>query len=247
MTFKTSLVDIDKINSSIPRSTFSESDLEKLARLILELDGIVYPLVVKEIALESYELIEGYFQYFGAVKAFEINDNFEMIRAFILKDNEENLVKQQLDLLKLFSEKKGTQQVIISGDNSAVETRLNNLESRLNQVTINWEQKLTEEISKISTHINQISDNLPQKIEPLTAFNEFSLDKLVFVLSKANIQGIATKVEAIDKERKKAKFSSLNDIIERVKISQGKRKVRVITEKLMIKVIDTFSTIYFDI
>jgi len=247
MTFKTSLVDIDKINSPIPRSTFSELDLERLAHLILELDGIVYPLVVKEIGLESYELIEGFFQYFGAVKAFEINDDFEMIRAFIIKDNEADLVQQQLDLLKPLSEKKESQHVIISSANSAVETRLNNLESRLSQVTINWEQKLTEEINKISTNINQISNNLPKKIEPLTAFNELSLDKLIFVLSKVNIQGIEKKVEAIDKERKKEKFSSLNDIIERVKISKGKRKVRIINEKIMIKIIYTFSTIYFDI
>ena len=38
MSFKTSLVDIDKITSKVKRSTFSEDKLEELANLILELN-----------------------------------------------------------------------------------------------------------------------------------------------------------------------------------------------------------------
>ncbi len=99
MTFKTSLVDIDKITSPIKRSHFSEADLEKLAQLILQLNGIVQPLVVKEVSLEKYEVIEGDFQFYGALKAWEIDDDFEMIRAFIVNEQENKLVEQQINLL----------------------------------------------------------------------------------------------------------------------------------------------------
>ena len=73
---------------------------EKLARSILELNGVVSPLVVQETSLEKYEVVEGDFQFYGALKAWEINDNFEMIRAFIVNDQEKQLLTQQLKLLQ---------------------------------------------------------------------------------------------------------------------------------------------------
>ena len=43
-----SLIDVKNITSNLPRSNFVESDLDSLAENILESEGIIRPLVVKQ-------------------------------------------------------------------------------------------------------------------------------------------------------------------------------------------------------
>ena len=250
MSFKTSLVDIDKITSKVKRSTFSEVELEKLAQLILELNGIVQPLVVKEIALEKYEVIEGDLQFYGALKAWEIDDDFEMIRAFIVNDKESDLVTEQLKLLQVSSingnEPKSEDNLIVKKDNN-LNTRIDNLEHRLNKYIETSEANLQDKVQELELKMSQITEQLPTKLDVLTAFNELPPEKLYSPIQSAGIsdKDVSKIIDFIGKERKKKPFNSLDDIVIRSKVNQGKRKVRLITDKKLLKIVDSWSKIAF--
>ncbi|MEO6863043.1 MAG: ParB N-terminal domain-containing protein [Microcoleus sp.] len=85
-----SLVAVKKIVSAVPRSNFSEPDLDKLARLILESGGLIYPIVVRRTSIGSYEIVDGNFEYYAAARAREIEpEKGETIGAFILEPENE--------------------------------------------------------------------------------------------------------------------------------------------------------------
>ncbi|MCZ0904856.1 ParB N-terminal domain-containing protein, partial [Microcoleus sp. HI-ES] len=67
-----SLVAVKRITSAVPRSNFAEPDLEKLARLILESGGLINPIIVRRNGMDAYEIVDGDFEYYAAVRAKEI-------------------------------------------------------------------------------------------------------------------------------------------------------------------------------
>ncbi|EGK87217.1 chromosome partitioning protein ParB [Microcoleus vaginatus PCC 9802] len=96
-----SLVLVKKITSTVPRSNFAERDLEKLAQLILELGGLINPIILRRNGMDSYEIVDGDFEYYAAAKAREINPmKGETIGAFILEPENEGLLLQQVQALR---------------------------------------------------------------------------------------------------------------------------------------------------
>jgi ParB-like nuclease domain len=94
-------VDIKDINSDLPRSNFIESDLERLANLILETDGLIRPLILKKSGDEKYTVIEGHREYYAALIAKEKNSSkAEMVNAFVINANIQASAIEQLQLLK---------------------------------------------------------------------------------------------------------------------------------------------------
>ena len=96
-----SLVLVKKITSTVPRSNFAERDLEKLAQLILELGGLINPIVLRRNGMDAYEIVDGNFEYYAATKAREINPmKGETIGAFILEPENEGLLLEQVQALR---------------------------------------------------------------------------------------------------------------------------------------------------
>ena len=94
-------VDVKNINSEIPRSSFIESELEQLADLILEFDGLLRPLILRETGVEKYLVIEGDREYYAAVIAKQKNlSKAEMVNAFVLPLN---IQQSAIDRLRLFT------------------------------------------------------------------------------------------------------------------------------------------------
>jgi ParB-like nuclease domain len=93
-------VDVKSISSDLPRSNFTEPDLDRLADLILETDGLLRPLVLKQVGIEQYTVIEGHREYYAALKAKEKNlKKAEMVNAFVINDKSERSAIEQLKLL----------------------------------------------------------------------------------------------------------------------------------------------------
>lgn len=65
------MVDVESITSNVPRSNFLKSDLDLIADMILESRGILKPLVLKKTGFEKYEVVDGHFEYYAAVRARE--------------------------------------------------------------------------------------------------------------------------------------------------------------------------------
>jgi archaellum component FlaC len=96
-----SLVAVKRITCTVPRSNFAEPDLEKLAQVILELGGLINPIILRRNGMDSYEIVDGDFEYYAAAKAREINPKKgETIGAFILEPENEELLLEQVQALR---------------------------------------------------------------------------------------------------------------------------------------------------
>ena len=87
-------VDITDINPSVARETFSETELENLANLIIEMGGIIRPAILKKAdnkkVDERYNIISGDLEYYASVIANKKVPDIEMINAFVV-DKEGNI------------------------------------------------------------------------------------------------------------------------------------------------------------
>ncbi|BAY09698.1 DUF655 domain-containing protein [Calothrix sp. NIES-2098] len=244
MKLSTFLVAIKKITSSKPRSIFADEELEQAANLILESEGVINPIIIRRTGLQTYEVIDGDFEYYAAARAREIDPRKgEMIGVFIIESENEELLTKQIEL---FRNKKTVVQSQIDLDSSDIESRLTNFELRI-------EKKLNDLIEKVSNkqkleiENKELKNNLANKIEPLEIFNKLQVAKLAFRLKSAGLsEKIAAKIaDSIEKERNKKEFESLEDIVNRVKISSGKRQVKGISSERMIKIVDSWSRTLF--
>jgi ParB family chromosome partitioning protein len=96
-----SLVAVKRITSAVSRSNFAEPDLEKLARLILESGGLINPIIVRRNGMDAYEIVDGDFEYYAAARAKEIEPlKGETIGAFILEEENEEIILDQLKILR---------------------------------------------------------------------------------------------------------------------------------------------------
>lgn len=101
MKLSTSLVAVKKINSTLPSSNFSEDDLNRVAELILKAEGIINPLILRRTSQESYEVLDGHFEYYAAAKAREKDPlKGEMIGAFIIEPENQEVFKEQVKALR---------------------------------------------------------------------------------------------------------------------------------------------------
>jgi hypothetical protein len=86
-----SIVRVTKIVSS-SKQRFSETEIDEAARLILEMEGVIMPLILlrTEPGSESYRVIDGHFEYYAALRAKEIDPRKGgTINAYIVESAEE--------------------------------------------------------------------------------------------------------------------------------------------------------------
>lgn len=232
-----SLVDVKNITSDIPRSSFPEADLEHLAKLILEAGGIIRPLVLKVTGVESYTIVDGHFEYYAAVRAREKDARKgEMVNAFVISPKSEDIVAKQAETLRgvEFPDK----QVKIPTTATNLETRLANVELRLEKQINDLRSELAQERQKAEDKQKQIESQIPKQIAPLEAFNTLSSDELVLRFRSAAVTGKKAEkvIQNIETQRKKKKFESLIDVVTRV---DG------LSDKAMVTIIDSWSQILF--
>jgi ParB family chromosome partitioning protein len=166
MKLSTSLVAVKKINSNVPRSEFLEDELNRTAELILKAEGIINPPVIRRTSLESYEVVNGYFEYYAAVKAREIDPRKgEMIGAFIIESENEEVLMDQVKVLRNRESSNNKFQVADTQPFNTVESsnKAIQFESLLPEIESLIDRKLQLISNRISEHI----DEFVQKIEPI--------------------------------------------------------------------------------
>jgi hypothetical protein len=114
-----SIVRVPKISCSQPKTDFSETELEEAARLILEMQGVVMPVILRRIApdSESYTVIDGAFEYYAALRAMEMDSRKgNKINAYIVESDEEEAgYKKQIAIFRQ------RQQVLDDGEGEKVD------------------------------------------------------------------------------------------------------------------------------
>lgn len=115
--------------------------------------------------------------------------------------------------------------------------RITNLESRLDEAIRDLKQSQDRDLKRLEQTVNDLKSQIPQRVEPLDAFNTLSLPELAQKLASANVRGKTAErmLKSIEKERKKGEFKSFTDIVERI---DG------LGDKRMLAIIDTWSGLY---
>ena len=91
---------VKEITSNVPRSNFNQSDIQDLADLILEAEGVIRPITVRPTGIDSYEVIDGHLEYWAAVRAKEMKPrDGERIGAFVVEGKKAEAIEKQVQLL----------------------------------------------------------------------------------------------------------------------------------------------------
>lgn len=226
------LVDVSSIHSTVPRSQFSINQLETLAHSILSAGSLVAPLLLRQVGHDNYEVLIGDLGYYAALRAKEIDPRKgEVVSAFIIPPKLEDSAIEQLRYLSQLSD---SPKPIPANE---IDLRITQIESRLNMALHDLETSHRRDIKRLDDDIEVIKTKIPQRIEPLEAFNSLSLAVLAQKLSAANVRGKTAKriLDQIDSERQKESFKSLTDIVSRLDGISANR---------MLGILDTWSSLY---
>ncbi|MEG4117671.1 ParB N-terminal domain-containing protein [Microcoleus sp. N9_B4] len=225
-----SLVAVKKITSAVPRSNFADADLDKLARLILESGGLINPIIVRRNGMDAYEIVDGNFEYYAAARAKEIEPlKGETIGAFILEEENEELLLEQLEILRKTAIIDNPTVTVVPQPSSSFEQRLTNIETRLENRINELKAEYTREKQALIERVKDVESRIPKPVPLLEALNTQDKFKLATNLKNAGIK--AQTIEQIIKERDLQQFASFENVLERMK---GKG----LGEKTMIKLID---------
>jgi ParB family chromosome partitioning protein len=195
MEILTSLVDLENISPRMPRSAFSEEELEKVARLIAEAETLVKPVILKRTGIETCEIVDGDFEYYATVKAVENGLSPAEIVAFIIPPKLENSIKEQGELLSKYSsslnpasDSNSLKTLPVSEETeetvSLTEIVDRLLDRRLNPITLQLE-KLTSSFSDFprktdeNTVIRQQLNALNDKLDNLTVKSDRPAEKTI--------------------------------------------------------------------
>ncbi|NCS05834.1 MAG: chromosome partitioning protein ParB [Microcystis aeruginosa G13-07] len=194
-------VDITDINPSVARETFSETELENLANLIIEMGGLIRPAILKKAdnkkVDERYNIISGDLEYYASVIANKKVPDIEMINAFVVDKEAENIALQQMQLLS-------PDKII----DNPLELRMSNLEKRLETQLQAIREEYQKEIKRLEEKIIVSPPPPPPSSKSiLELLNTCDYNQL----KKAGINKTVT-----GNFLKEKPFVSLDDIIDRV-------------------------------
>ncbi len=219
-------VDITDINPSLPRETFSETELENLANLIIEMGGIIRPAILKKAdnkkVDERYNIISGDLEYYASVIANQKVPDIEMINAFVVDKEAESIALQQIQLLSSSPGLITTHEKI----DNPLELRMSNLEKRLETQLQAIREEYQKEIKRLEEKI--IYPPSPPSKSILELLNSCDANQL----KKGGIP--PASVNDFLKKRSEKPFDSLEDVLN--------RPVSGVKEKRLIKLVDYLVT-----
>ena len=104
MSLLTSSIDLDTITPpTVHVSQFQDSHIQNLANLFLKAGDTVSPILLHKISPIAFEILEGHFEYYAAMKAQEIDDQFTAIRAYVVPPDLESTIIEQYQFLRSLS------------------------------------------------------------------------------------------------------------------------------------------------
>ncbi|HEY9765587.1 MAG TPA: hypothetical protein V6C82_04455 [Chroococcales cyanobacterium] len=217
MNFAPSLVAVRKITSMVPRSSFDPGAIDETAQLILKTGALLDPLIVRRLDLESFELLDGHFAFYAAVRARELDLlKGETVLAFIADEARQSAIARQAEILRnQLAERETT--LPAGPPASDVGLRLSNFERRFEQLVQGLEQKIQQEHQSLKGKLGELENCLPKPIDALEIFNRADPSTLNDRLKRGGIKGKRGKTlcERIMNEREKSPFQSLNEVVQR--------------------------------
>jgi len=231
-----SIVRIKKIESPTAPMEFDEVQLEKAAQLILDMEGVVTPVILRRTKpeKEAYTVIEGHFEYYAAIKAMEIDSRKgKTINAYIVESEEEvQFYQQQIALFR--------QRQSIPTQEASKEPLLAKSKQKASKEPSLAEPKSTkdallEPIAKVS---NLATDNIAQveyfatlekTVNKLVAKND-ALEKTISQLVKENGKAVNNEVDHFASlEKTVNKLVAKNEVLEKTINQLGRANENALT------------------
>ncbi|MFM7888518.1 MAG: hypothetical protein ACKPCM_17910 [Pseudanabaena sp.] len=166
MSLLTSSIDLDTITSpASSNSQFSSRQIENLANLFLKAGDTISPILVRKVSPIAFEVLEGHFEYYAAIKAQEIDEQFTAIRAYVVPPELESTILEQYNFLR--SHSAPTPILTPPPVNRAPAPDLANIEEA---IANRLEQKLTAAIEKtieerVSTSLQVIVGQVTKQLD----------------------------------------------------------------------------------
>ncbi len=156
------ILTVKNVTSKVPRSQFNHQEIEELANRILAADGLLAPLILRQIDMDTLEVIAGHKAYYAAVRAREINPRAaEMVNGFVVPDEQAEAAVAQLQAL--YPDSAQTLLPAAAG----TEDRLSNLENYLGRVLDEMRKDSRDMRKDINTLVQTIT-GLAEKLDKLT-------------------------------------------------------------------------------
>jgi hypothetical protein len=245
MELQTSQVDLDSIEVKGDFPTPDPEQVTYLAHAITTVGGLIQVPVVRQLDLETYELVHGYFEYQAYLKAREINPELpDRMRVFVITKKNEDAIQQQLEVFETLS---GGVDNPTNGSGAVspdLAIKLNNLVSAVELLQKDVKTTAADNQQAI---LGAIDERIPKPIAPLDAFNRIDepqiaqevLKKLTAVLRESKAQDIVANLQTYHKQQPDHPLSSFGEVIEAV--GKDRRGRRYLTENTMLKVIDQWN------
>ena len=231
MSLLTSSIDLDMIESpavdAIPQ--LNEGDVEELAKLLLLSGDTVRPIILRRISPISFQILEGYFEYFAALKAQEIDDRFASVRAYVVPTELESTILEQYDFLRLLSVPERVTDPIAQNEQTMAK-QISSLKSDLQNINAKLDSNSNFDRSSILTIIENLSQRVlavedilieikqflikPDKSEKvLYDFNSLSRDELEPKILSAGVKSKAKSfAQGIYDGRQSKPYNSVWDV-----------------------------------
>lgn len=199
-----SLVAVKKITSTVPRANFADRDLEKVAQLILELGGLINPIILRRNGMDAYEIVDGDFEYYAAAKAREIDPKKgETIGAFILEPENEQLLLEQVQALRRCTI---TEDLVESPETGFFDENTSSqpADSIKNPVSLvessSLEQRLTNIESQFVSQINELKAEYAREQKVLAQSIQEIENRILAQVSLFVEAGLANKINQLKPE-----------------------------------------------
>lgn len=218
------LVETKLIRSDKPASDFDQSVINKLAQLILDTNGLMRPLVLKQTGFEQYQVVNGHLEYYAAVRAKEKDARkAEMVNALVIDSEEEAIAVQQTQFLE---------KILHPSDSSPTVTPLDDLASELGDLFKRQLQSMNE---TLETNLRSITSQLPKQTKPIDTLNQLDPIDLTRRFSLVGLKGknASKVVEQIIKQRP---YKDLGDVV---------HQVNGLSAETMIKLVDALADLIF--
>jgi ParB family chromosome partitioning protein len=124
---------------------FDTTQVDNLAYLFLRAGDTVRPIILRKISPVKFEILEGYFEYYAAMKAQEIDDQFTAIQAHVVPTDLESTILEQYNFLRSLSTSAPLE---ISAPETRLETQPD-LAQIENAIANRLEQKLSVTVDRI--------------------------------------------------------------------------------------------------
>jgi len=246
------IVLVEDIHSSLPRTEFSETDLDEAAQLLLKIEGVITPPILLQSGLDSYKVIEGDFEYYAALRAGEIDDlKGETINAYLVESEEEVAVYQKQ--AEIFRQRKSLpqpspSQPVLNPSDVSQDARIVALEKAVSELNVLPDaiKHLGDKIAAQSEQIKTLQDLLspvpppePKQIKETDSLERKLLEELntlPLIELEYKLERIKPDVRVsrnIIKERQKPSFQpflSRYDLIKRIGYL-GESKFEIMLEK----------------